>query len=164
MARSLIIGCGCRGGALARALRAGGQAVRGTTRTSGRLRMIEAAGAEAVIGDPDRVATIAGSLERVTLVCVLLGSAAGSWEQINALHGPRLEMLLTRMLDSTVRGVVYEAAGSVDREVLRAGAERVCRFCERSMIPHAILAADPADHGLWLPAAVEAVERVIATR
>ena len=34
----------------------------------------------------------------------------GTPEQLAALHGTRLEMLLERMLDTTVRGVVYERA------------------------------------------------------
>ena len=103
-------------------------------------REIEAAGAEAVIGDPDVVATLARSLEHVSVACVLLGSAVGSSEQLAALHGTRLEMLLTRMLDTTVRGIVYEAAGAVDAAVLerrRARCVRAC--CEDSRIPYALL-------------------------
>ena len=74
-----------------------------------------------MIGDPDVVATLAGSLEHVSVACVLLGSAVGSPDQLGALHGTRLEMLLTRMLDTTVRGIVYEAVGSVDRSAPRGG-------------------------------------------
>ena len=126
MARCLIIGCGCRGLVLVRELIAAGHAVRGTTRDPARGPAIEDAGAEAVIGDPDIVATLARSLEHVTVACVLLGSAVGSPEAVAALHGPRLEMLLTRVLDTTVRGVVYEAAGSVDAGVLAGGAALAC--------------------------------------
>jgi len=145
LARCLIIGCGCRGLSLARELTAAGHAVRGTTRDPARRGEIEAAGAEAVIGDPDVVATLARSLDHVSVACVLLGSAVGSPEQLAALHGPRLEMLLTRMLDTTVRGIVYETAGAVDPAVLRAGAERVRACCEDSRIPYALLEADPVD-------------------
>ena len=49
MARCLIIGCGCRGQMLARALVERGHAVRGTTRQPERVRDIEAAGAEPAV-------------------------------------------------------------------------------------------------------------------
>ena len=161
MARCLIIGCGCRGLSLTRELIAAGHAVRGTTRDPGRRAEIEAAGAEAVIGDPDVVATLARSLEHVSIACVLLGSAVGSPEQLAALHGTRLEMLLTRMLDTTVRGIVYEVAGSVDAALLGAGAARVRERCEDSRIPYALLEADPADVDAWKFAAVAAVNRAL---
>jgi Trk K+ transport system NAD-binding subunit len=144
LARCLIIGCGCRGQSLARELVARGHAVRATTRDPAHVGAIEAAGAEATVGDPDRV--------------ILLGSAVGSPEALAALHGSRLDMLLLRMLDSTVRGIVYEAAGSVDASILDAGAERVRAFCEGSRIPYALL--DLGD-GAWPVQAVDAVERVL---
>jgi uncharacterized protein YbjT (DUF2867 family) len=161
MARCLIIGCGCRGTALARDLVKHGHAVRGTTRDPARCPAIELAGAEAVVGDPDRVATLAPALEHVTVACVLLGSASGSASALAALHGPRLEMLLTRMVDSTVRGVVYEAAGDLDPAVLRSGAASARRLCEKSRIPFQLLASDPASHATWLADAVEAVVGVL---
>lgn len=161
MARCLIIGCGCRGLSLARELIAAGHAVRGTTRDPGRRAEIEAGGVEVVIGDPDVVATLARSLEHVSIACVLLGSAVGSPEQLAALHGTRLEMLLTRMLDTTVRGIVYEAAGSVDAALLEAGAARVRERCEDSRIPYALLEADLADVDAWKFAAVAAVNRAL---
>ena len=162
--RCLIIGCGCRGRTLARELRAGGHAVRGTTRSPGRRAEIEATGAEAFVGDPDLVGTLAPALEHVGVACVLLGSAVGTPEQLAALHGTRLEMLLERMLDTTVRGVVYEAAGSVDPELLRHGAERVRYACERSLIPYVLLSADPSDPAAWLQDAGAAVQRALLVR
>ena len=164
MARCLIIGCGCRGLSLARELIAAGHAVRGTTRDPARGPEIEAAGVEAVVGDPDVVATLARSLEHVSVACVLLGSAVGSPERLAALHGTRLEMLLTRMLDTTVRGIVYEAAGSVDAAVLEAGAARVRARCDDSRIPYALLDADSGSAAAWTSAAVQAVEGVLARR
>ena len=59
-------------------------------------------------------------------------------------------MLLERMLDTTVRGVVYQAAGSVDAAPLSAGAERVRYACERSLIPYELLTADPATDEGWV--------------
>jgi threonine dehydrogenase-like Zn-dependent dehydrogenase len=164
LARCLIIGCGCRGLALARQLRAGGHAVRGTTRDPGRRAEIEAAGAEAYIGDPDVVGTLAPALAHVGVTCLLLGSAVGTRSQLAALHDTRLDMLLERMLDTTVRGVVYEAAGSIDAELLQHGAERVRYACERSLIPYVLLTAEPSDHPAWLAAAGDAVQRALLAR
>ncbi|MBV8432533.1 MAG: NAD(P)H-binding protein [Solirubrobacterales bacterium] len=158
----MIIGCGCRGRLLARELRASGHAVRGTTRSAERLGEIEAVGAEAVLADPDRVATLMSAFEHVSVVCVLLGSAAGPDAEVAALHGTRLEMLLTKLVDTTARGVVYEARGSVDAEVLAAGAERVRRFAERSLAGYALVEADPARPSLWVTAAGEAVDQVLS--
>jgi hypothetical protein len=157
----LIIGCGCRGCSLASELRARGHAVRGTTRSRERLEEIEATGAQGLLGDPDRIATIAPACAHVSVACVLLGSVGGSSEQIRALHGPRLEMLLARMLDTTVRGLVYEAAGTVAEAVLRSGAEIVRDGCERSRIPYVLLDANPDDRRAWLLAATAAVDRVL---
>lgn len=135
--------------------------MRGTTRSRERLEEIEATGAEGLLGDPDRIATIAPAFDHVSVACVLLGSVGGSSEQIRALHGPRLEMLLARMLDTTVRGLVYEAAGTVAEAVLRTGAEIVRDGCERSRIPYVLLDANPVDHPAWLLAATGAVDRVL---
>jgi hypothetical protein len=164
LARCLIIGCGCRGRILARELVARGNSVRGTTRDPAHVAQIEAAGAEPVIADPDRVATLVGALDHVAIACVLLGSAAGSEEQLAALHGSRLEMLLTKMVDTTVRGVVYEARGTVNASLLRQGAARVRAFGSRTLAGYALLEADPDVPDAWLVAAVEAVERAIAPR
>ena len=62
--------------------------MRGTTRAirSG-SRQIEAAGVEPLLGDPDRIATIAPAFEHVSVACVLLGSAIGSAE--GAARAPR---------------------------------------------------------------------------
>jgi nucleoside-diphosphate-sugar epimerase len=157
----LIIACGCRGRLLARELTARGHAVRATTRSPDHRPEIVAAGAEAVIGDPDRVATLWPALEHVAVAYILLGSAAGGPEELATLHGSRLEMLLHKMLDTTVRGIVYEARGRVDPAVLLAGAERVRRFCEGSLIPYELLEADPDDHGAWVAAAAGAGDRVL---
>lgn len=136
--------------------------MRGTTRGEVRRAAIEAAGAEVWIGDPDRIASISYALDGVTIVCWLLGSAQGEPEQLAALHGSRLRMLLERTIDTTVRGLLYEAAGSVDAAVLRAGAQTVQAACDYSEIPHALLSADPADHEAWLAAALAGVGKLLA--
>jgi uncharacterized protein YbjT (DUF2867 family) len=164
MARCLIIGCGCRGLALTAALRDDGHAVRATTRDPARAAALEAAGAEAFIGDPDRVATIVPALDHVGVLCILLGSATGTAEQLRALHTTRLAMLLEKTLDTTVRGIVYEATGSVDPTLLSAGAGVVASACERSLIPHVLLSADPDSPGAWVTAAADAVRRALLAR
>jgi hypothetical protein len=136
--------------------------VRGTTRVPERLVEIEAVGAEPVLADPDRVATLLPAFEHVTVVCVLLGSAVGSPSEVAALHGTRLEMLLTKLVDTTARGVVYEAGGSLDAALLAAGAERVRSFARRSLASYALVEANPALVEAWLEAAVGGVEDVIA--
>ena len=149
MARVLIVGCGCRGQGLAAALRADGHAVRGTTRDAGRLAAIEAAGAEAVVADPDRLGTIMGQLAGVTAVCWLMGSAGGD------VNGPRLETFVERLVDTPVRGIVYEAAGG------SAGADVVRAAAERWRMPAEVVDADPAGHDAWLAAMREAVGRLL---
>jgi hypothetical protein len=156
--RCLIIGCGCRGLSLACALRQDGHAVRGTTRDPEREGIIAAAGVEPFLGDPDRVGTLVPALAHVGVVCVLLGSAVGD---TSSLHGSRLEMLLGKLLDTTVRGVVYESAGTVPAELLARGSEQVRAVCEQSRIPFALLDVDPADHRAWLERGLRAVESVM---
>jgi len=162
--RALIVGGGCRGLVLARELIAEGHAVRAVTRDDGRRPAIEAAGAECRIGDPDVVGTLRYALDNVTILLWLLGTAAGSAEAVGALHGPRLRMMLEKTTDTTVRGVVYEAAGTVDPAVLRTGVDEVRRAHSLNEIPYALLEADPADGPAWLAAARDAIDRLLAPR
>jgi nucleoside-diphosphate-sugar epimerase len=159
VARVLIVGCGCRGRELARDLIASGHAVRGTTRDPARLLDIEAAGAEAVIADPDRLGTLMGHLQGVAVVCWLLGRVAGA--PAADLHGPRLRTMLERLVDTPVRGVVYEAAGSADQDVLAAGAAAVREASATWSIPVEVVEADPADPPAWLAATSAAVARLL---
>jgi uncharacterized protein YbjT (DUF2867 family) len=117
VARVLIVPCGCRGRALARELVAAGHSVRGTTRDPARTDAIAAAGAEAYVGDPDRIGTLMGALAGVTVVVWLMGTVSAP-----ALHGPRLRMLLERLVDTPVRGVVYE--GEEGASIARDAAAR----------------------------------------
>ncbi len=137
-------------------------AVRGTTRTEGGVAALESAGVEAHVGDPDRVATLAPALDQVTVACLLLGSATGPPEQLRQLHDTRLQMLLSRMLDTTIRGILYEASGSVGDEVLGVGGRLVSRVCRDSQIPYQLLRADPADHRGWEREAAASIERLLS--
>jgi putative NADH-flavin reductase len=158
----LLVGCGCRGGELAAALLERGHAVRGTTREESRLEAIAAAGAEAALADPDRLSTLMPHVEGVSVLCWLMGSAAGDHETVQAVHGPRLETLLERLVDTHVRGVVYEAAGSVEPRLLEQGAALVGRARDTWRIPSEVVEHDPADHRGWVEAMMAAVERVLA--
>jgi uncharacterized protein YbjT (DUF2867 family) len=159
VARVLIVGCGCRGRALARELRAAGHAVRGTTRRPERLAEIEAAGAEALVADPDRLGTVMAHLHGVSLLCWLMGTAdAGAAED---LHGPRLRTLLERLVDTPVRGVVYEAAGSVPPALLAGGAAAVREASGTWSIPAEVVQADPRDPEAWLSAMTGAFGRLL---
>ena len=71
-------------------------------------------------------------------------------------------MLLERSIDTTVRGLLYEAAGSVDPGLLGGGCRDGARACSYSEIPHALLDADPADHEAWLAAALGAIDELLA--
>ncbi len=161
MARVLVVGCGCRGRELAAALLAQGYAVRGTTRDPGRLEQIEAAGAEAVVADPDRLATIALALEGVTVLCWLMGSADGEPEAVAALHGARLGSLLGTLVDTPVRGFVYEASGSVDAVALESGRVLVEGAHRSHRMPVAFVEASPTDREAWLADAYAGVESVL---
>jgi uncharacterized protein YbjT (DUF2867 family) len=162
VARVLIIGCGCRGQALARELVAAGHAVRGTTRDPRRTPDIEAAGAEAAIGDPDRIGTLMASLDGVTVVCWLLASARGDPEKLRALHDGRLRMLCERVVDTPVRGIVYEAAGSIPEEARAIGRERALQASRTWRIPLEILETDPTAHEQWLEDATKSVQTLLA--
>jgi len=136
--------------------------VRGTTRNPEHCTAIEGEGAEAVVADPDRVSTLIGALAHVSVAIVLLGSATGTPSELAALHGTRLDMLLSKLVDTTVHGLVYEAEGSVPAELLASGVRAVQAFGADTRARTAILRADPADVVGWLAEARETVERVLA--
>jgi hypothetical protein len=130
MARFLIVGGGsCRALALTRDLVAEGHAVRSVTR-GGSRDAIEEAGGEAWIGDPDVIGTLRYALEGVTVLLWLLGHVATT-----ELHGSRLAMMLEKTIDTTARGVVYEAGP----EEGVATVERIAGYNE---IPYRVVPVD----------------------
>lgn len=104
--------------------------------------MIEAVGAECFIGDPNRLGTLRGVLDGVTVVCWLLATATGSPEELRELHVSRLPAFLGQAVDSTMRGFLYEAPTE--------GAQLVREIAQRNAIPARAITADPRDAGLWL--------------
>jgi hypothetical protein len=119
---------------------ASGHAVRGTTRRAEALSSIEATGAEAAIADPDRLATVLPQIEGVSVVCWLIGSA-------------RLETLLERLVDTPVRGFVYEDGD---------GTALVRDASDRWRIPVELIDDNPRGHEEWVAAMTRAVDRLLA--
>ena len=147
MARVLIVPCGARGQALARELRAAGHVVRGTTRGA-HTAEIAAAGAEPYVGDPDRIATLMDALHGVTIVCWLMGTIPDG-----DLHAGRLRMLLEKLVDTGVRGFVYEGMLPEGEAIARAASQTW-------QIPLEVLDGDPRADG-WVSAAAAAVGRLL---
>ncbi len=156
MARALIVGCGCRGRELGSELARRGWLVRGTSRRRDGREAIEAAGFEAAEADPARPGTVLDLCGDIAVVVWLLGSAAGDEEDLTAIHGPRLERLLEKLVDSPVRGFAYESAGTVDSELLATGRGIVERAGERWRIPVALLTAARDEPG-WATGSAESV-------
>ena len=159
--RVLLIGGGCRGLRLGKSLVADGHAVRAVTRHESHRANIERAGAQCWIGDPDVVGTLRYALENVTVLVWALGTATGTAAEVAALHGPRLHMMLSKTIDTTVRGVIYESAGTVDAATLAAGADELRRTCERNELPYALLDADPALPDSWVAAARAGIDGLL---
>jgi hypothetical protein len=157
VARVLIVGCGCRGRSLAAALSADGHAVRGTTRDTARVAEIERSGAEGLVADPDRLGTLMPALAGVSAVCWLMGGAADA----RAVNAERLQALMEHLVDTHVRGLVYEAAGRAGPALLEAGADIVGRASRTWHMPVAVVDADPGDHAAWLRAMRAGVDRVL---
>jgi len=160
VARVLIVGCGCHGRELGRALAADGHAVRGTSRSDDRVAAVAQAGFEGVKADPDRLATLMPQLAGTTVVCWLMGSAEGQAEEVEALHGARLKTLLERLVDSGVRGLVYEGAGTVAAAVLVEGAEEVRLAGATWRMPAEVVLAEPGTPD-WVTEMQAAVMRVL---
>jgi hypothetical protein len=162
VARILIVAGGCRGRRLAGEFIGEGHAVRVTTRTEAGRAAIEAIGAECWIGTPERLGTLRAALESVTIVCWLLGTVTGDADEVRALHASRLEFFLGQVIDTTVRGFLYETAGvsggAVPADVLAGGERIVQRIAERNEIPMAFLRADIADADAWQTEARAAVD------
>ena len=154
MARVLLVGGGGRARALTRALVADGHAVRATTRDPARTQAIRDAGAEPYVGDPDRIATLMGALTGVTVLAWLMGTASGDAERVFALHDTRLRMLWEKLVDTPVRGVLYEGSLPQGEPVARDAAQTW-------RIPLEVLDADPMDHDAWLASARVAVDRLL---
>jgi uncharacterized protein YbjT (DUF2867 family) len=156
VARALIVGCGCRGRELGERLLAAGWAVRGTSRRAEGLAAIEAAGIEPALADPERPGTILELVNDVAVVVLLLGSAVASDEELAAIHGPRLERLMEHLVETPVRGVLYE--GTEEGAGVVEAAARTWRIPVRVLVPSPRQGGyDPTSRGL-----AEEVEALLA--
>jgi hypothetical protein len=88
---------------------------------------------------------------------------------VRALHGSRLEFFLTQAIDTTVRGLIYDATpGRVPPDALAEGERLVRALTELNAIPMALLGAGGAaavagnDEETWIGEAAAAVERLLA--
>jgi uncharacterized protein YbjT (DUF2867 family) len=167
VARALIVGCGCRGRAVGKRLLARGWQVRGTSRSEEGMAAIAAAGIEAAFADPVRPGTVLELVDDVAVVAWLFGSAEGSPEELAAIHGRGLDRVVERMVETPVRGFVYEAAGSVDPILLARGCEALETATERWKVPLHTLYVDPNDDetwanpfDIWLDSATNAVLKI----
>jgi uncharacterized protein YbjT (DUF2867 family) len=158
MARALIVACGCRGRELGAELASRGWQVRGTSRDRAGVAAIEDAGLEGALADPEHPGTVLELVGDVTAVVWLLGSAKGDPELLRTIHGPRLEHLLARLVDTPVRAFAYEAVGSVGQENLAAGRAAVNRAAGTWRIPIALLEQSRSESG-WGVAAAERISR-----
>ena len=174
------MGGGCRGRELAKELREQGHALRISTRSEQGRAAIEATGAECWVGTPERLATLRGVLDGVAIACWMLARAEGPERDLLELHNERLQFFLTQLIDTTVRGFVYERGdgrqlaherGEGDRRrderatpaaVLAAGEQSARRLTERNKIPLALLCADASERSAWLAAAHDSIARLLA--
>lgn len=79
--------------------------------------------------DPERLATVTPRLEGVSVLCWLFGDSDS-----RDLHGDRLETLLEYLVDTPVRGVVYERSKRYP-----GGEELVGRAQETFRMPCAVI-------------------------
>ena len=153
MARAMLVGCGCCGREAGALLAARGWSVRGTSRDEEGRAAINAAGLEAAAADPDRVGSIVELLGDVTVLVWPLGTVGGSAGL--ALNEERLGSLLEKLVDTPVRGFVFEAPTD------GAGLAAVGDAAERWRIPVEVVACDRSDPGRWAADVADAVERSI---
>ena len=104
---------------------------------------IAAAGAEPYVGDPDRIGSLMDAVAGVTVVVWLLGSASGPGAE--ELHAGRLRMLCEKLVDTHVRGLVYEASGSLPAAVLAGGVQVVERAAVTWNIPVSVVRSTSTD-------------------
>jgi len=93
-----------------------------------------------------------------------IGAATSHPDVLEAIHGPRLERVLEEIVDTPVRGFVYEAGGTVDGGLLAKGASIVAAAGERWRIPYGLVEADPGDPALWRADTLAAIVRLLGER
>ena len=156
MARALIIGCGCRGRLVGTRLLAKGWQVRGTSRHEDGLAAIADAGIEPALADPAQPDTVLELVGDVAIVFWLLASAQGEPSALSAIHGSRLERVMERLIETPVRGFVYEMKGTVDPILLEHGSEVIEAAGDTWRVPISCVFVDPRDPHDWAEIMVSA--------
>lgn len=156
MARAMLIGCGCAGREAGAILAGRGWAVRGTSRSELGCGAIEAAGLDAAVADPDRVGSIVQLLGDVTALAWLLGAVPDP--EGTVLNSERLGSLLEKLVDTPVRGLVFEAPASGE------GLAAVEDAATRWQIPVEVVSVGRSDPGRWASEVADAVERSVGLR
>src|SRR4051794_15591110 len=106
--------------------------------------------------------TLMDALTATTVVAWLMGSATGDDEKVRELHGGRLRMLCEKVVDTPVRGLVYEAAGTVPFAWRQEG-EMIARGARATWnIPLEVLHTDPAECEAWRVEARDAVVKILS--
>ena len=100
------------------------------------------------------------ALPGVSALVWLMGGAGGP--TADAVNGPRLQAILEKLVDTPVRGFVYEGAGTAGAAALAAGAETARAAARTWQMPVEILEVDPGDREAWISAARSAVASVLA--
>ncbi len=113
------------------------------------MPQIEAAGLEAAEADPDLVGSVVELCVDVTVVAWLLAEARG--DAAAELNSERLGSLLHKLVDSPVRGFVFEAPAD------GRGVELVEDAIARWRLPAEIVRAPRGEAG-WGEAVADAVE------
>jgi 1,2-phenylacetyl-CoA epoxidase catalytic subunit len=73
-------------------------------------------------------------------------------------------MMLEKTTDTTVRGVVYEAAGTVDAALLATGVDEMRHAQRTNEIPYALITAGRDDRAAWLADARAAIDGLLTAR
>jgi hypothetical protein len=149
MARALIVACGCRGRLAGKRLLAEGWQVRGTSRSEDGLVAIREAGIEPALANPLHPDTVLELVGDVTIVLWLLGSAIGPPEELSAIHGSRLERFMERLIETPVRGFVYEMKGTVNPILLEHGNEVIEAAGDTWRVGVSSVFVDPRDPHDW---------------
>lgn len=116
-----------------------------------------------MVADPERPGSILEQVADVTLVFWLLGAARGEPDALAAIHGDGLERVLWMLVDTPVRGFVYERPGRVEGHDGEHGPAIVREAAERWRIPVEVIDQDPRDWGAWTQAMLAAAERLTGT-
>jgi hypothetical protein len=154
VARVQLTGTPERIAPVAKALFEAGHAVR--CAVPGGTPVVE--GAETVDGSPQLPGSLVMHLEGVAVVGWLLGDEASSDPE---LHGEKLETMLHRVVDTGVRGFIYELPGGYAdaKDMAHMGAARIAKANDTWKIP--VAAVGPQDENLSL-AVSAAVDGLLA--